>query len=114
MLTPTASARLHHRKAHRLSIHGSIYFTSQEGDGTGTLCDVSRGGGRVISTIHVHPGESVTLVATLPDGKEAVLVDQAQVCWTHGHEFGLAIRKIAPPDAQRLQSFIRAHNGTGH
>jgi hypothetical protein len=58
----------------------------------------------------VKPGASVTLFATLPDHKEAVLVDQAKVCWSRGHDFGLAIQKIAPADAERLKAFIVANS----
>lgn len=98
----------HVRKYNRLPAHGSMYFSTDESVGTGTVCNVSLGGWRVSSDTHVKPGTTVTLFATLPDHKQAVLVDQAKVCWSRGHEFGLVIRKIAPLDAHRLKSFISA------
>jgi hypothetical protein len=106
----SADQQSHPRKYDRFPVHGSIYFSSDEGDGTGTLCNVSLGGWRVSSEAHVKPGESVTFFATLPDQKQAVLVDQAKVCWSRGSEFGLAIRKITPEDAERLKVFISARS----
>jgi hypothetical protein len=85
-----------------------MYFSTDKNVGTGTLCNVSLGGWRVSSDMHVKRGASLTLFATLPDHKQAVLVDEAKVCWSRGHEFGLAIQKIAAPDAERLRSFITA------
>jgi PilZ domain len=102
-------ASSHAREYHRLPVHGSIYFSSGDGVSTGTVCNVSLGGWCVRSDTHVQPGASLTLFATLPDRKQAVLVDQAKVCWSHGHEFGLSIQKIAPADAARLKGFIVAH-----
>lgn len=51
-----------------------------------------------MESIQRYTCEAGYLFATLPDDKQAVLVDQAKVCWSHGHEFGLAIQKIALPE----------------
>ena len=96
------------REYDRLPVHGSVYFSTDEEAGTGSFYNISLGGWRIYSDLHVKPGACVTLFATLPDDKQAILVDQAKVCWSKGHEFGLAIEKIAPPDVKRLKSFITA------
>jgi hypothetical protein len=93
----------------RLPVEGRMYFSSDESEGTGTVQDVSVGGWRVRSVhTHVKPGDAVTFFATLPDHQQAVLVDQAKVCWSRGNEFGLSIGKISIKDAKRLKGFISA------
>jgi hypothetical protein len=94
----------------RLPVEGCMYFSSDESEGIGTVQDVSLGGWRVRSVhTHVKPGDAVTFFATLPDHQQAVLVDQAKVCWSRGDDFGLAIGKITTQDAKRLKGFISAH-----
>ena len=113
--TPHSSVgRVHTRESERLPVHGAVYFSTDEVASTGSLCNVSLGGWRVHSETHVNPGASVTLFATLPDHKEAVLVDQAKVCWSQGHDFGLVIQKITPADAERLKGFIVAQRFVSH
>jgi hypothetical protein len=51
-------------------------------------------------------GTALTLFVMLPDNQEALLVDQATVCWSRGHEFGLVIRRINDQDRVRLRDFI--------
>jgi hypothetical protein len=63
----------------------------------------------VSSNTHLSAGETVTLFATMPDHQQAVLVDEAKVCWSQGDDFGLAIQKIALQDAVRLKRFISTH-----
>lgn len=103
-------SRTHDRESQRLPVHGSVYFSTGEVMSTGSLCNVSRGGWRVRSYTHVKRGATMTLFATLPDHKQAVLVDKAKVCWTKGDEFGLAIKKIAQADSERLNTFIGVRN----
>ena len=98
------------RAYNRLPVEGRMYFSSDENEGIGSVQDVSVGGWRVRSVhTHVKPGDAVTFFATLPDHQQAVLVDQAKVCWSRGDEFGLAIGKITVQDAKRLKGFISAH-----
>ena len=98
------------RAYNRLPVEGRMYFSSDENEGIGSVQDVSVGGWRVRSVhTHVKPGDAVTFFATLPDHQQAVLVDQAKVCWSRGDEFGLAIGKITLQDAKRLKGFISAH-----
>jgi hypothetical protein len=98
----TGNGQSHARAYDRLPITARMYFSGDEGEGTGTVQDVSVGGWRVRSALtHVKLGEDLTFFATLPDHEQAVLVDHARVCWSHGDEFGLAIGKIATQDAKR-------------
>ena len=83
------------RANERLPVGGRIYFSSDENEGDHT---------------QVKLGDDVTFFATLPDHQQAVLVDQARVCWSRGDEFGLAIGKITTQDAKRPKGFISAHH----
>ena len=107
---PHAAAHKYCRAYNRLRVKGCVYFSGDQGEGTGTVQDVSVGGWRVRSTgTHVKPGEDVTFFATLPDHEQAVLVDHARVCWSRGDEFGLAIGTITVQDAERVKGFIARH-----
>ena len=103
----TGEGLSHVRAYDRLPVTARMYFSGDQGEGTGTVQDISVGGWRVRSTgTHLEPGEDVTFFATLPDHRQAVLVDHARVCWSRGDEFGLAVGKITTQDAKRLKGFI--------
>ena len=89
-------------------MHGLLYFSNNQVYGTGTVWNLSLGGWRVDSDMCVEDDTILTLFVMLPDGEQAIVIDQAVVCWSRGHEFGLAIRKITPQDAARLKDFIAA------
>ena len=107
----TGDGQSHVRACDRLPVTARMYFSGDQGTGTGTVRDLSIRGWRVRSTgTHVKPGEDVTFFATLPDRQQAVLVDHARVCWSRGDEFGLVIGKMARQDAERLKGFIAARH----
>jgi hypothetical protein len=98
----------HVREYRRFPVNCLLYFSSDQLYGTGTVWNLSLGGWRVDSDVEVATGTTLTLFVMLPDSKQALLVDQAVVCWSRGHEFGLAVHQIKPEDAARLQDFIIA------
>jgi hypothetical protein len=71
-----------------------------------TVWSISFGGWRIDSEVNVPAGTTLTLFAMLPDEKQTLLVDQAVVCWSRGHEFGLVIREMEEQDRVRLKDFI--------
>ena len=106
---PTAHVRtptFHVREYRRFPVHCSMYFSSDQVYGTGTIWNLSLGGWRVDSDVDVERGMSLTLFVMLPDRQQAVLIDHAIVCWSRGKEFGLTIRSITPQDAARLKEFV--------
>jgi hypothetical protein len=85
-----------------------MYFATGDLYGTGTVWNVSLGGWRVDSEISLERGTLLKVYVMLPDFQHTVVVDQALVSWSRGHEFGLSILHIEPQDAARLKSFITA------
>lgn len=106
---PVHRYSFHVREYHRIPVQCLLYFSSDQVYGTGTVWNLSLGGWRVDSDTPVKRGTTLTLFVMLPDNKHAVLVDEATVCWSRGHEFGLAIHKIQSKDGARLKDFITAH-----
>jgi hypothetical protein len=103
---PAHRPTFHVREFRRFPVNCSLYFSSDEVYGKGTVWNLSLGGWRVDSEVKVPPGTTLTLFVMLPDSQQAVLVDEAVVCWRRRHDFGLAIRKISPDDAARLRGFV--------
>jgi hypothetical protein len=102
----SSSQAFHIRQYRRFPVNCLLYFSSDELYGTGTIWNLSLGGWRVDSDVEVSTGTTLTLCVMLPDNKEALLVDQAAVCWSRGHEFGLVIREMKDQDRVRLRDFI--------
>jgi hypothetical protein len=94
------------REYRRFPVNCLLYFSSDQLYGTGTVWNLSLGGWRVDSEVKVATGTTLTLCVMLPDSKQAVLVDQAIVCWSRGHEFGLAIHEMKDQDRVRLRNFV--------
>jgi hypothetical protein len=103
---PAYRHSFHVREYRRFPVNCLLYFSSDELNGTGTVWNLSLGGWRVDSDVKVPMGTVLTLFVMLPDIKQALLIDQATVCWSRGHEFGLAIRRINDQDRVRLRDFI--------
>ena len=102
----SSNRTFHIREYRRFPVNCLLYFTSDTLNGTGTVWNFSLGGWRVDSEVRVIAGTRLTLFVMLPDDKEALLVDQAVVCWSRGHEFGLVIREMKNQDRVRLRYFI--------
>ena len=103
---PAYRQTFHLREYSRFPVNCLLYFSSDRVNGTGTVWNLSLGGWRVDSDLKVSTGTALTLFVMLPDNKQAVVVDQAVVCWSRGHEFGLVIRRIKDQDMVRLRDFI--------
>ena len=98
----------HIRAFRRVSVHCLMYFSAGDVYGTGTVWNLSLGGWRGDSDRRLEPGMVLTLFVMLPDSDHTIVVDEAMVSWSRGHEFGLAIRHIQPQDAARLKRWITA------
>jgi hypothetical protein len=53
-------------------------------------------------------GTVLKVFVMLPEVHHGLVVDQATVCWSRGHEVGLTIRDINEQEVLRLQNFITA------
>ena len=70
------------------------------------MWNLSLGGLRVDSDLWVACGRMLKLFIMPPECEHAIVVDHAIVCWSRGHEFGIAIREMKDQDASRLKDFI--------
>jgi hypothetical protein len=98
----------HLREYRRFPIQCIAYFTTDTGTGTGAIWNCSRGGVRLDSETPLAYGTVLKLFLMLPEVQHGIVVKEAVVCWSRGHEVGLAIRGIDPQEADRLQDFITA------
>jgi hypothetical protein len=86
---PAYQQTFHLRVYRRFPVQCLLYFSGDALYGTGSLWNISLNGCRVDSDVKVPVGITLTLVVMLPDEKAGLRVDQAIVCWSRGHEFGL-------------------------
>ena len=102
------SPTFHIREYHRFPVNCLMYFSTGDVYGPGTVWNVSLGGWRVDREVPLERGTMLKVYVMLPDCEETIVVDQAMVSWSRGHEFGLSIRHIQPHDAAYLRAFITA------
>jgi hypothetical protein len=103
---PAYRQTFHPRVYRRFLVQCLLYFSGNALYGTGSLWNISLDGCRVDSDVNVAAGITLTLFVMLPDEKEGLRVDQALVCSSRGHEFGLVIREMNDQDWVRLWHFI--------
>lgn len=96
------------RSFRRFSVQCSVYYSSDEFQGTGIAWNLSLNGWRVDGTQPVEPGTVVTLCVFLPGPHPTVFIDRATVRWSRGQEFGIAITSIRPDEQARLEQFVTA------
>lgn len=102
------SSRFHLRAFRRFPVHCSVYYSSDEFQGTGTAWNLSLSGWRVDGSHPVPPGAVVTLCVFLPDHNPTVFIDQAVVRWSRGQEFGVEVTSMKPVEQAHLRTFLSA------
>lgn len=112
-LVPLSSAAsvgttFHVRSFRRFSVQCSVYYSSDEVQGTGIVWNLSLNGWRVDGTHPVDPGTVITLCVFLPGQHPTVFIDRATVRWSRGQEFGIAVTSIKADEQARLEQFITA------
>jgi hypothetical protein len=70
------------------------------------LFNLSRGGGAIESGMSVQSGTVVTLRVHLPSVKQPIEVEQAEVTWTAGDDFGVQFLQLGPDERERLNQVI--------
>ncbi|MEP7150136.1 MAG: PilZ domain-containing protein [Nitrospira sp.] len=103
-----AGTRFHVRSFRRFPVQCSVYYSSNEFQGTGIAWNLSLNGWRVDGTHPVEPGMVVTLCVFLPGQHPTVFIDRATVCWSRGQEFGIAVSSIKAEEHARLEQFVTA------
>jgi hypothetical protein len=98
----------HVRSFRRFPVQCSIYYSSDEVQGTGIAWNLSLNGWRVDGTHPVETGTVVTLCVFLPGEHPTVFIDRATVRWSRGQEFGISVTSIKSHEQARLEQFVTA------
>ncbi len=107
-LSAPAGARFHVRSFRRFPVQCSVYYSSDEFQGTGIAWNLSLTGWRVDGTYPVEPGMVVTLCVFLPGQHPTVFIDRATIRWSRGQEFGIEVSSIKAEEQARLEQFVTA------
>lgn len=94
------------RRERRLFVHYPISIEGNQGVSQGTLFNLSRGGGAIESATSVQSGTVLTLRVHLPTLKQPIEVNQAQVTWTAGDDFGVQFLQLGPEARELLNQVI--------
>jgi len=94
------------RRDRRLFVQCPVSFEGNQGVSEGTLINLSAGGGAIESEIPVQFGTVLTLRVHLPSLDQPIQVDQAEVTWRAGDDFGVKFLKLGPQERERLNQVI--------
>jgi hypothetical protein len=81
-------------------------FSSDAGEGEGTVFNLSYGGCAIRSYAQLQKGSYIQLQVYLPARMTRLVVELAPVRWTTQHAFGLEFITMAPMDQALLQEYI--------
>jgi len=96
------------RRERRLFVQCPVSIEGNQGVGRGTLFNLSACGGAVESKVPVQSGTILTLRVHLSSQEQPIEVDQAEVTWTCGDDFGVQFLQLGPQDQERLGLLIES------
>jgi len=94
------------RKERRLFVQYPIVFLGDQGVGEGKLINLSMGGASIESRAAVRRGAVLTLRVHPPSSPEPIAVDQAEVTWTAGDDFGVQFLSLGTREQARLGQLV--------
>lgn len=94
------------RRERRLFVQYPISIQGNQGVNSGVLFNLSPGGGAIESGAYVQCGTILTLRVHLPSLKEPIEVEQAQVTWKAGDDFGVQFLQLEAEERERLNKVI--------
>ena len=94
------------QRERRLFVQYPVVFLGNQGVGEGRLFNLSMGGGAIESGTAVQRGTVLTLRVHLPSLPHPIAVDQAEVTWTAGDDFGLEFLSLGTREQARLRQLI--------
>jgi hypothetical protein len=94
------------QRERRLFVQCPVVFLGNQGVGEGTLVNLSLSGGAIESGTPVQCGTVLTLRLNLPHLPQPIAVDQAEVTWTTGEDFGVQFLSLGTRDEVRLSQLI--------
>jgi hypothetical protein len=96
------------RSFRRFPIQCRVYYSHDEGHGSGTIWNLSLNGWRVDGSLPVRPGMVVSLWVLPPNDAPTLFVDRATVRWSRGLEFGLETGAIRENEAACLKRLVES------
>ena len=97
------------RRGRRLSLNCRLFFFGENDfEGEATILDLSTNGCQATSLIQVQVGMMLRLSLFLHDQKWPLRIDEAQVRWVKGANFGLEFTGIRPAQRERVRAIIMA------
>jgi hypothetical protein len=100
------------RHADRTTVQCKVFYTSLDGQGQGTIANLSRNGCLVEGDMSVKEGDKVTLVFHHPAIPDLIVIDKARVVWTEGRKFGLVHETVYPSELSHLKALL-GHTAIG-
>ena len=94
------------RRERRLFVQYPVIFLGHQGVGEGKLTSLSMDGAAIASRTAVERGTVLTLRVHPPSFPQSIAVDQAEVTWTAGDDFGVQFLSLGTRDQARLSQLI--------
>lgn len=94
------------RRERRVFVQYPISIEGKQGVSEGTLFNLSPGGGAIQSEVPVQCGTILTLRVHLPSLNQPIEVNQAEVTWTAGDDFGVQFLQLGPQERECLNRVI--------
>ncbi len=94
------------RRERRLFVQYPIIFLGNQGVGEGRLINLSNSGAAIESRAAVQRGTVLTLRVHLPSTPHPIAVDQAEVTWTAGEDFGVQFLSMGTREQARLSQLV--------
>lgn len=94
------------QRERRLFVECPVVFLGNQGVGDGKLFNLSTNGCAIESKTVVQRGTVLTLRVHLPSLPQPIAVDQAEVTWTAGDDFGVQFLSLGTRDEARLNQLI--------
>ncbi len=94
------------RRHPRYSTRVPVAFVGDQGEGRGSIVNLSLEGCAVDSDSALAPGTLLLLHLTVPNVASPLTVDVAAVRWTQGQRFGAQFLWMDPPAQETLKKFL--------
>ena len=94
------------RPFRRFPVYCTVTYNAGPFQGQGTVWNLSRTGWRLSGDLPMRSGETLSLTVTLPN-EQHILIPEAVVRWSRGHEFAVENMSIAPHTQARLQHYVK-------
>lgn len=94
------------QRTRRVLVRYPISFTGNHGVSIGTIFNLSKGGCAIESGTPVQIGAAITLRLHISVLQQPIEVDEAEVTWTAGQDFGVQFHRLKPPEQERLHRHI--------